>query len=216
MAGVSLPTFKLVFHFIFIMFVHCTAATGNHFEDGRELQPEHYTNMISFKTHKTDPMATYDTFETITTIQARPALFGMVFDGNMEVEGKVIAASPLRACGEVHNSDEVTGKIVLVERGECEFIEKARRLQQLGAKGGIVVDNKPGAYNPNYYMAMGADETDDVSIPMVFLYSGNAQILLQAMEEDPGLEVVLSDYRETNRCRLPKFSPPANRDDITV
>ena len=33
---------------------------------------------------------------------------------------------------------------MLVQRGDCMFVEKARVLQQLGAKAGIVMDNTEG------------------------------------------------------------------------
>lgn len=33
-------------------------------------------------------------------------------------------ASPIKACGKLENGEEVKGKIVILERGECMFIEK--------------------------------------------------------------------------------------------
>lgn len=160
-------------------------------------QPENPPRLVSFMTHKTDPKAPNEKIETITTIQAGPAQFGMDLKGKAEITGQVIRASPLRACGQLDNTAEITGKIVIMERGDCMFIEKARRVESLGAVGGIVLDNTPGTSATNSPMfAMSGDGTDDIKIPMVFLFSGDAQSLLQAMEEDPGLEIVLSDYSE--------------------
>lgn len=42
--------------------------------------------------------------------------------------------------------------------------------------------------------AMSGDGTDDVNIPLVFLFSADAEVLLKALETNPGLEVHLSDY----------------------
>lgn len=41
---------------------------------------------------------------------------------------------------------------------------------------------------------MSGDGTDDVNIPLVFLFSGDAEILLKALEENSSLKVALSDY----------------------
>lgn len=72
---------------------------------------------------------------------------------------------------------------------------QARRLEALGAIGGIVLDNTPGTSAKSSPMfAMSGDGTDDVNIPLVFLFSGDAEILLKALEQNAGLKVVLSDY----------------------
>lgn len=74
---------------------------------------------------------------------------------------------------------------------------QARRLEALGAIGGIVLDNTPGTSATSSPMfAMSGDGTNDVSIPLVFLFSGDAEVLLKALQDNPDLEVVLSDYVE--------------------
>lgn len=42
----------------------------------------------------------------------------------VQVSGRVVRASPLRACEQLTNEDEVAGTIAIIERGDCMFIEK--------------------------------------------------------------------------------------------
>ncbi|XP_068226666.1 ER degradation-enhancing alpha-mannosidase-like protein 3 isoform X3 [Palaemon carinicauda] len=153
-------------------------------------QPENPPRMVSF-THKVDGKA------TVTTIQAGPAQFGLDLKGDITVRGKVVKAHPLRACGELDNEEEIRGKIVIMERGDCMFIEKARKLKSLGGIGGIVLDNTPGTSASSSPMfAMSGDGNDDVDIPLVFLFAGDAEILLKAIQDNPDLEVVLGDFAD--------------------
>lgn len=63
-------------------------------------------------------------------------------------------------------NNDVTGKIVLIDRGDCSFIEKIMGAQMGGAAGVIVANNLPGA-GP---IAMGGDETGaTILIPSVMV-----------------------------------------------
>ena len=74
------------------------------------------------------------------------------------------------------------------------FTEKARILEKSGAKGGIVVDNNKGTTSSNSPLfSMSGDGTDDVSIPMVFMFSNDAKNLLEDLQNHPKLEVTLLD-----------------------
>ena len=62
-----------------------------------------------------------------------------------KVSGKVVLAQHIRACGgSLQNGEAMVGRIVVVERGDCMFVEKARVVQSLGAVGGIVLDTTEG------------------------------------------------------------------------
>jgi hypothetical protein len=43
--------------------------------------------------------------------------------------------------------------------------------------------------------AMSGDSTDDVNIPVVFLFYQDASQLLQAVNDSPGLEVTVADMK---------------------
>ena len=62
-------------------------------------------------------------------LQAGPAQFGKDLTSNT-VSGKVVMANHVRACGgSLQNGDSMWGRVVVVERGDCMFVEKARVLQ---------------------------------------------------------------------------------------
>lgn len=43
---------------------------------------------------------------------------------DLQVSATVSVATPLRACESLQNADVLQGRIVIVERGECMFVEK--------------------------------------------------------------------------------------------
>jgi len=105
-----------------------------------------------------------------------------------------VLADPITACQVPDNAKEFWGKIVIVERGECMFIEKARILEKAGAKGGIVVDNNKGTTAANSPLfSMSGDGTDDISIPMVFLFSNDAKSLIETLQAGNKVDVNLLD-----------------------
>lgn len=60
-----------------------------------------------------------------TTLLAGPAHFGRELRGpSSKVTGKVVYAEPSTACSELVNADKLVGKIVLMDRGDCMFVEK--------------------------------------------------------------------------------------------
>lgn len=75
------------------------------------------------------------------------------------------------------------------------FIEKARHVENAGAIGMIVVDNKEGtSFKSNHAFAMSSDgaNTTDIGIPCVFLADLEAHALVTAYSKDPHLLVTLS------------------------
>lgn len=83
---------------------------------------------------------------------------------------------------------------------------KARRLQKAGAVGGVVVDSSPSSSSEAAPLfAMSGDGTDDVRIPLVFLYSSDADVLLQALNDDPHLQVRPLPFRLQIHPTLTRF-----------
>lgn len=79
---------------------------------------------------------------------------------------------------------------MIAERGDCTFIEKARKAQEAGAVAVIIVDNVPETSAENQPMfAMSGDGKDDVVIPVVFLFSLDGAVLTKAIATRPELEV---------------------------
>ncbi len=79
----------------------------------------------------------------------------------------------------------------MIERGDCTFVDKARKAQQAGASAVIVVDNVPESSIENQPMfAMSGDGNDNVKIPVVFLFTLEANKLKEALKKDPELKVL--------------------------
>ncbi|XP_069794269.1 ER degradation-enhancing alpha-mannosidase-like protein 3 isoform X2 [Narcine bancroftii] len=130
-------------------------------------------------------------------LTAGPAQFGTELSKiTSGVRGFVARCEPYTGCSEVTNPESIMGKIALMKRGHCMFAEKARNAQKAGAIGGIVIDDNEGSSSdtaPLFQMAGDGKNTDDVTIPMLFLFNKEGNIILDAMQQYQEVEVLLSD-----------------------
>ncbi|XP_056108307.1 ER degradation-enhancing alpha-mannosidase-like protein 3 isoform X2 [Rhinichthys klamathensis goyatoka] len=130
-------------------------------------------------------------------LTAGPAQFGMdLSKSSSGVRGFVTVAEPYNGCSELSNGEIVAGRIALLQRGQCMFAEKARHIQKAGAIGGIVIDDNEGSSSdtaPLFQMAGDGRSTDDVTLPLLFLFHKEGNILLEALKEYKEVEVLLSD-----------------------
>ncbi len=100
-----------------------------------------------------------------------PATFG-IFTNNIII-GKIIYAEPLDGCSSIIPS--INNNIVLIERGNCSFIEKAINAQDADYIAMIVYDNIP---NENLIIMTGND-TLSIYIPSVFISLNNSYLISQ-------------------------------------
>ncbi|XP_062854894.1 ER degradation-enhancing alpha-mannosidase-like protein 3 isoform X2 [Trichomycterus rosablanca] len=130
-------------------------------------------------------------------LTAGPAQFGTdLSKSNLGVRGFVMVAEPYTGCSELSNADYVAGRIALLQRGQCMFAEKARNIQKAGAIGGIVIDDNEGSSSdtaPLFQMAGDGRSTDDVTLPVLFLFHKEGNILLEALKDHREVEVLLSE-----------------------
>ncbi|XP_033831968.1 ER degradation-enhancing alpha-mannosidase-like protein 3 [Periophthalmus magnuspinnatus] len=130
-----------------------------------------------------------------TVLTAGPAKFGMDLTKQEHgVKGRVVKALPYTACGPLKNTIEIKGHIALALRGVCMFAAKARHLQDAGATGVIFIDHREGSNSndsPLFQMVGDGGSTADITIPLVFLFSCEGQILLDALEEHHNVDVLL-------------------------
>ncbi|XP_052093110.1 ER degradation-enhancing alpha-mannosidase-like protein 3 [Mytilus californianus] len=130
--------------------------------------------------------------------KAGPAQFGYNLKTNPPVQGPVVQAVPYKACTQIENADEVKNKIAVIERGDCMFNDKARNLQKAGAIGGIVIDHTKGStVEGQLLFAMSGDGTQDVKIPMVFLFHKEGHQLFEVLLAFPETEVLLAHTRKS-------------------
>jgi hypothetical protein len=156
----------------------------------------------------------------VTTAVASPATFGHQFGRFGHVEAPLLLFSHRvgNAC-EPFSRDlqaEMTGRIVVVARGQCSFADKALHVQQAGGKGMIIINTKrrDNAAEPPRYMI-----TDDsngagarVRIPLVLMSRPVALELHRAVR----LKLQLMDREAGGTDELPSSSSTTGEDDVVV
>ncbi|KAI2520702.1 ER degradation enhancing alpha-mannosidase like protein 3, partial [Homo sapiens] len=149
-------------------------------------------------------------------LTAGPAQFGLDLSKHKETRGFVASSKPSNGCSELTNPEAVMGKIALIQRGQCMFAEKARNIQNAGAIGGIVIDDNEGSSSdtaPLFQMAGDGKDTDDIKIPMLFLFSKEGSIILDAIREYEEVEVLLSDKAKDRDPEMENEEQPSSEND---
>lgn len=90
--------------------------------------------------------------------------------------GTLVLAQPADACAALSNASALAGKVALVDRGTCFFVEKAKRAQAAGAIAVVVVNNQSGLTSMS-----GTDAT--VTIPTVLVTQSDGGRLKAALAE---------------------------------
>ncbi|KAF4124664.1 PA domain [Geosmithia morbida] len=99
--------------------------------------------------------------------------------------------SPHADIQSIQEAAEIRGKVVLLMRGGCGFLEKVMWAQRRGAVAVIVGDNQKGG--PLIQMFAHGDAVDNVTIPSVFTTRTTAQILSSLTQPGSFIEDALDD-----------------------
>jgi PA domain/Secretion system C-terminal sorting domain len=83
-------------------------------------------------------------------------------------------ATPTLGCFPPTNASQLSGKIALINRGDCTFVLKIKAAQDAGAIGVIMINNIDGQPIP-----MGGDDTT-ITIPSAMISKADGQLLLAA------------------------------------
>lgn len=135
--------------------------------------------------------------DQVIVMRAGPSQFGNNLNNGEVVKAPTTVINPFRGCGDIASPETIKGKIAIMERGDCMFIDKVRKVQKFGAVGAIIVDNVPDSNVANSPMfSMSGDGTDDVNIPAVFLFSQDASKLLLARSNNLNIEVTISEFKD--------------------
>ncbi|OAA48602.1 C3HC4 type (RING finger) zinc finger containing protein [Metarhizium rileyi] len=113
-----------------------------------------------------------------------------------------VAGSPSRRDGSTGSSGhadiqsiqeaaEIEGKVVLLKRGGCGFLEKVMWAQRRGAIAVIVGDNQKGG--PLIQMFAHGEDVDNVTVPSVFTARTTAQLLSSLTQPGSFIEDTLDD-----------------------
>ncbi len=133
--------------------------------------------------HAPDPVA--GIYATGTTSNWGAPITDQPVTGEVvEVNDGVFEPLATDGCEEILNGEELDGKIVLIDRGGCQFGTKALKAQQEGAIGVIICNFEDALIT----MGAGVDG-GDVNIPVVFISSVDCQTIRQYVGQ--GLEVSL-------------------------
>lgn len=92
------------------------------------------------------------------------------------VTGKLVlvndgSSAPTEACQPIQNAAEVNGNIALIDRGDCQFVEKIGYAQSAGARAVVMVNNVAGSPIP-----MGGSSAG-ITIPAVMITMNDGQTL---------------------------------------
>ena len=123
------------------------------------------------------------------------ASFGKALTEN-PLEKVVNLVSPQNACTSI--TSNISGKIALIERGDCEFGVKVLNVQNAGAVGAIVYNKNNGEANWTdglVRMAVGATDPNDVNIPAVFIRRVDGLRLKNLINQG---ETIISMKKTTN------------------
>ncbi|XP_066912521.1 ER degradation-enhancing alpha-mannosidase-like protein 3 isoform X2 [Clytia hemisphaerica] len=112
------------------------------------------------------------------------AQFGPDLD-QQAIQGELVQAEPFNSCQNIANAGDLINRIVVLQRGGCMFIDKARLVEKLGAIGAIIVDHNKGttfATAAPFGMS-GDDNPSNVGIPAIFLFNKEGEELVQLMNK---------------------------------
>ena len=117
--------------------------------------------------------------------------------------GPLVYATPADACATITNASALDGKIALIDRGTCTFVDKVKRAQAAGAVAAVIADNVE-------LVALGMGGTDSsITIPSVRVSLPDGNRLKGALPG--GVTVVLHPGSDT----LASFSSRGPRREAT-
>ncbi|CAH0481030.1 unnamed protein product [Peronospora belbahrii] len=93
---------------------------------------------------------------------------------------EIVPVSPFTAC-EPLRGQNLTGKVALVLRGDCNFVQKVWHAQRAHAVAVVVMDNELRHEPPYHIIMMKNDMAYNVRIPSVFISYASGEWLLDAM-----------------------------------
>ena len=125
-----------------------------------------------------------------TAVQANfgPALSQTLITGDLIIASDG-SANPSQACNTITNS--VSGKIAVIDRGNCNFVAKIRNAQNAGAIAVIVINNVAGS--PTTMGLPNDDNGADITIPSVMISLDNGNMIKNQLNNNTVVNISLSD-----------------------
>ena len=112
-----------------------------------------------------------------TQVDFLPGAFsGLIPDAGNAVAQNVTAANPLDACSDLA-PNSLNGSLGLIERGTCNFYDKAQRALAAGASGVVIFDNDAGPL-----ITMASPDGGVFAQPSVFITNQDGNGVLQRLD----------------------------------
>lgn len=124
------------------------------------------------------------------TYTATGAAFGAELESPLTGDLMLVddgSATPTLGCNALVNAANISGKIAVVDRGECTFVQKAQNAQNAGAIALLVLNNVPDAP-----INMGGEATN-ITIPLLMVTQATGNLIKDNLLQ--GINVTFKDAR---------------------
>ena len=103
------------------------------------------------------------------------------------IDAVEVGGTATDGCSPLSNGSQVVGRIALIDRGLCLFVDKVKNAQVAGAVGVIIANN-----NGNQVLELMRGIDASITIPSVFVGESNGRILRDALGQGVQATLVLS------------------------
>jgi glutaredoxin-related protein len=104
------------------------------------------------------------------------------------VNSTLVLAAPFDACGDLTNAAALSGQVVLVQRGKCDFTTKVRFCQKAGAAGVVVINSREKLV----FMRGGMElRPGFLQIFSIAIKKSAGDLLVEAMEGRPSVPITI-------------------------
>lgn len=88
-------------------------------------------------------------------------------------------------------ADDLTNKIALIRRGDCDFSLKVFHAQQAGAKAAIILNHNDSGDPDELVGMLGGDSSSAVTIPSIFISYNTGMTILPFIESNSSVDICL-------------------------
>ena len=118
--------------------------------------------------------------------------------------GRDGSGNPLQGCNDLVNGDELMGNIAMIDRGLCDFSQKAFRAQEAGAVA-LLISNVPGVNGgtgEEIINMSGGDFSTEVDIPVLFMRASDANLIKNTINSGTQVFVRIAEIEAQGASQL--------------
>lgn len=134
------------------------------------------------------------------------------FDRSRQEDLELVLGSPVTGCTSLNH--RIRGKFVLLQRGECQFVQKLRNAQSQGALGVFVRNN----VDNGYFEMHGTGDTSDLTIPMASVPVSIGLQLTNVLESNRRVSIVVKERSEPEHSydNIAEYSSSGPTTDLRI